>query len=368
MGPRTRWVIGLGCLAGFGLLVWSPSPAQAGAGDEAAPSGRARPQATAGLLSPVERLAPEIALGPEDLAFGPDGALYAGIEGGRLLRNPASGGPATTLAHTGGRPLGLAFDRQGRLLVADAQRGLLAVGAGGRVTVLADGEGGLPFRFTNGVAVGPSGAVYFTDSSSQRGPDGLYPEMLEGRPHGRLLRYDPATGAVARLLDGLYFANGVAVGPDESYLLVAETFAYRVTRYWLEGPRAGQTDTFVDNLPGFPDGISYNGDGVFWLALFAPRSALLDAFNDWPLVRGLLARLPAWLLPTPGRYAHVLGLDTDGRVVHDLRDPAGTYAPISSARQHREWLYLGSLTERGIGRVALPGAAINARTLATARE
>ena len=71
-------------------------------------------------------------------------------------------------------------------------------------------------------------------------------------------------------------------------------------------------------------------------------------------VRGRLARLPAWLRPGPVRYALVLGLDRDGRVLYDLRDPEGGYAPISSARQHGDWLYLGSLTERAIGRVAVP--------------
>jgi hypothetical protein len=180
--------------------------------------------------------------------------------------------------------------------------------------------------------------------------------MLEHQPHGRLLRYDPASGSVTRLLGGLHFGNGVAVGPEEAYLLVAETFAYRVTRYWLAGPRAGQAEPFIDDLPGFPDGVSYNGEGRFWVALFAPRNALLDALADWPRVRGLLARLPTWLLPAPARYAHILGLDTDGRLVHDLRDPEGHYAPISSARQQGDWLYLGSLTEAGIGRVARPRA------------
>jgi sugar lactone lactonase YvrE len=75
------------------------------------------------------------------------------------------------------------------------------------VAVLAAGEGGLPFRFTNGVAVGSSGAVYFTDASSRHGPAEVYAEMLERGPHGRLLRYDPATGAVSRLLGGLHFPD-----------------------------------------------------------------------------------------------------------------------------------------------------------------
>lgn len=37
------------------------------------------------------------------------------------------------------------------------------------------------------------------------------------------------------LLKDLYFANGVALSKDESFVLVAETFQYRISRYWLKG-------------------------------------------------------------------------------------------------------------------------------------
>jgi sugar lactone lactonase YvrE len=305
-------------------------------------------------MPPVARLAADLVPGPEDLAVEPTGDLLAGTADGRILRYRTEAGTVEEIARTGGHPLGVALAGQGRLLIADARRGLLAVTASGEVHVLATGEGGLPFRFTNGVAMARSGAVYFTDASWRHGPEDVFKDLLEGRPNGRLLRYDPATGSVERLLDGLYFANGVAVDPDERFVLVAETFAYRVTRYWLQGPQAGRSGPFIENLPGLPDGISYNGEGLYWVALYAPRNRLLDALPDWPWLRWLLARLPAFLLPGPERYGHILGLDGEGRVVFDLRDPSGSYAPISSARQAGPWLYLGSLTERGIGRVAVP--------------
>lgn len=41
----------------------------------------------------------------------------------------------------------------------------------------------------------------------------------------------------------------------------------------------------------------------------------------------------------------------------DGRKPTGRYCEISGVRQHNGWLYLGSLAESSVGRVALPGAA-----------
>lgn len=45
------------------------------------------------------------------------------------------------------------------------------------------------------------------------------------------------------------------------------TMGLRVLRKWLKGPRQGETDVFIDALPGFPDGISRSADGNFWLCI-----------------------------------------------------------------------------------------------------
>lgn len=55
--------------------------------------------------------------------------------------------------------------------------------------------------------------------------------MIELNDLGRLLSYDPDTGSVAVLLDGLYMPNGVVLSPDERFLLLAETSIGRILRY-----------------------------------------------------------------------------------------------------------------------------------------
>jgi hypothetical protein len=173
-------------------------------------------------------------------------------------------------------------------------------------------------------------------------------DFLEGRATGRLLRYDPATRRVAVVLDYLMFANGVALGPGDEYVLVNETLAARITRYWLRGPKAGQSDIFASALPGYPDNLTYNGRGMFWVALPSSRNSALEALAGWPWLRKVVQRLPAQLREQKlGRMAWVLGIDTDGQVVHNLQDPAGRFGPVTSVIEVNGRLYFGSIGRAG---------------------
>jgi sugar lactone lactonase YvrE len=254
----------------------------------------------------------------------------------------------------GGRPLGLHFDAAGNLIVADAAKGLLSIAPDGAITVLATEAAGVPFGFTDDVDIGADGTIYFSDASAKFGYEDSIADVFEHRGNGRLLAYDPVKKTARVLLDGLYFANGVAVGPDQRFVLVAETGSYRIKRYWLAGAKAGTAEIFIDNLPGFPDGVSSNGSGIFWVAIFAPRNPAADVLAGSPFLRKVVWRLPDALRPKPERYSFLLGLDLEGRVVANLQDPDGSYAPITSVEQHGAVLYLGSLTEPAIGRIAAP--------------
>lgn len=307
------------------------------------------------LLSGTERLSLGHGFAPEDVAIDSQNRVYAGMDDGRIMRLQSDGTRPELFADTRGRPLGLVFDSDGNLIVADSIKGLLSVTANGVINVLATQADGIAFRCTNDVDVGTDGTIYFTDASSKFPLSTYKADLLEHGPNGRFLAYEPKTKTTRALLGNLHFANGVAVSPDQRFVLVVETGEYRVHRVWLNGPKRGEAEIFIDNLPGFPDGISSNGKDKFWLALVTPRDKTLDRLLPRPFLRKLVLRLPAFLQPAPKRYAFVLGLNSSGSVVANLQDGSSNcYAQIANAVERGGFLYFGSIGESAIGRFKLP--------------
>ncbi|MFJ3779241.1 SMP-30/gluconolactonase/LRE family protein [Streptomyces sp. NPDC090075] len=298
--------------------------------------------------------------GPEDVVTDPDGRVLTGVEDGRILRLDGLGDPDTPrvreLARTGGRPLGLELLPDGDLLVCDAERGLLRVGlADGTVQVLADTVEGEPLRFASNVVALPDGTLYFTVSSRRFPLDHWIGDIVEHSGTGRLLRLAPGARTPEVACDGLQFANGLAVSGDGTFLIVAETGAYRLTRYWLTGPRAGRAEFFAE-LPGMPDNLWRDGD-LTWVALAGPRNPPLDLFHRTPAaVRRAAARAAVHAPYRPAGTVAVVALDDHGRVVHHLaRRPSGFRMATSVCRTGR-LLVLGSVWEPGVAVCAAPTA------------
>lgn len=292
---------------------------------------------------------------PEDVALDDAGRLFAGLADGRVVRVDPESRTAAVVADTRGRPLGLEVDGDGTLVVCDTERGLLRVDPlTGAVHELVTAIAGRPLRFTNNAAVAADGTIYFSDSSERFGLAEFKGDLLAHSTTGRLLRRTP-DGTVDVLLDGLAFANGVALATDESFLLVAETGAYRVTRLDLTGPAAGGSRVVVENLPGLPDNLSTGADGRFWMAMPSTRNSLLDRLLPRPgWLRSAVWALPDRLQPEADRVAWAVAIDGDGRVLRSVDGPADAYHYVTGVREHAGRLYLGSLGESAIGVLALP--------------
>jgi sugar lactone lactonase YvrE len=173
-------------------------------------------------------------------------------------------------------------------------------------------------------------------------------DIVEHGGRGRLVAHDPETGLTEVVLEGLQFANGVTVSPDGSFVLVAETGAYRIRRLWLAGPAAGTSDVFAENLPGFPDNINFTDRGTVWVALPSPRLTSVDLLAPRPFLRKVVVRLPEALQPAPIRHGLVVELDRDGKAIRSLHDPSGEVALVTSVMERAHRLYLGSYKESSL--------------------
>ncbi|MEM7116487.1 MAG: SMP-30/gluconolactonase/LRE family protein [Chloroflexota bacterium] len=352
-------------LVGIGMLVilaalLRPSPIDAVSLDLPEPPAATAVLASNNLLQQAKRLAPGEIVHPEDIAFDDEGRLYTGSSNGRIYRisfhEDNSVANVEEFAETGGYPLGLHFDQQGNLIAAVKDIGLVAIDANGAVTVLTNATAGVPIIYADELDIASDGVIYFSDASTKYTWGWPY-DFLEGRPNGRFLAYYPDTGETAVLHDNLYFANGVVLAPDESYVLVGETAVARIMRFWLKGEQAGTMEIFAENLPNSPDNISVDENGRYWVAGNL-RSSQLETLHQYPFIKNQLAKLPfSFLRNMPQnealRYGFVLVLDENGQPIASLHDETGHIYSVSSAQPYGEHLYLGTLFGDAIGRLPL---------------
>ena len=251
-----------------------------------------------GVFAPNQALAAiaEIPVGPapEHVACDTQGRLYTSLAGGAVLRGTATG-DWDMIGNTGGRPLGLRLDGQGGLWIADSMKGLLHMSGNGDITVLTTSLDGEPLRFVDDLDIDHKGRIWFSDASQRFDYTQVALDFFEGSRTGRLLRYDSHTQKTEVMMDGLFFANGVTLGPNEDYVLVSETGMGRVHRLWLKGDKAGQRDILPTNCRAHLTIFASTGKALFGLP--CPHSVLTSTF--WPACRAFArccrsCRSPYW--------------------------------------------------------------------------
>ena len=293
-------------------------------------------------LEPINQILKGVGIGGEDIAKGPDGYFYTGYRDGRILRFNLKG-KYDIYANTNGKPLGIDFDHAGNLIVADAERGLLSIDQDKNITVLTDNVNGKKMLFVDDLDIASDGTIWFSDATELYTYNNSIYSLLENRATGRLLSYSPLTNDTKVHLNGLHFANGVALGPEEEYVLVNETGGAKIKRLWLKGDNKNKVDYFIDALPGFPDNISFNGIDTFWVALPAIRQPVIDALADKPFIRKLIGGLPAQLLTPKNSNGLILGLNLSGEVIHNFQDKQSPIVTLTSVNQWEKTLLIGSL-------------------------
>lgn len=288
---------------------------------------------------------------PEDVVADAEGNIWTGVEDGRIIRITRDGSSIQVMANTGGRPLGLAVARDGRLLICDSHRGLLRYDpATGTMETLVAEVAGRALTFCSNVVESSDGTIFFTESTSRFHYEYYKGSVVEGRPTGSLFRRDP-DGTVSVLAPDLYFANGVTLTADESALVFAETTACRLSKYWLTGSQAGSITPLVTELPGYPDNISTGLDGRIWVALVSDRNRLSERLSPRaPIIRTLMWRLlPYRWLPNPKPTVWVAAFDPDdGDIVTQLRAQHATFGLATGVVETPGRLWLGRIGGPGV--------------------
>ncbi|XP_043469735.1 adipocyte plasma membrane-associated protein-like [Leptopilina heterotoma] len=331
------------------------------------------------------------------------GKLYTGISGGYVVEIKENQ-EVSPIAKFGkecdghwqenicGRPLGMRFDKNGQLFVADAYYGIFKLDVtSGKYEKIVDIntpiDSKIP-KIINSLDVASNGDIYWTDSSTEFSlHDGVYTFLAD--PSGRLLRYNAKTKRNEILVENLGFGNGVILSDDESFVLVAETAISRVVKYNLKGPKAGKKELFIDGLPGMPDNIDSDGQGGFFITLAAYADSqnpqISQSLTPHPNIRKLLVRLlysieaPFKLVQTYypneciekiihsiGHFSSVnslgshnsviLRIDSNGKIIDVAYGTDGKVTGISSAFIHKDYLFIGSPFNDFVARIPLKEA------------
>jgi ribose transport system permease protein len=306
--------------------------------------------------------------GPEDVILDGDDHLYCGTRHGEIIRFFSPDYKRSEVfAHIGGFPLGLAFDRAGNLLSCVGAMGLYSITKSGEATKLSAETtrswtsvvDDARLRDPNDCDVAPDGRIFFTDSTTRYDAHDWALDSIESRPTGRLLCYDPRSGKTTTLLDNYRYANGVCIAHDGQSLFFAESWACRVHRYWFDGPKAGQVECVIKDMPGYPDNINRASDGTYWMAWLGMRTPSFDLALRHPSMRKRMTRrLPQdeWLFPNINTGG-VVKFEESGRIREALGDLSGAAHPmVTSMREHKGHLYIGGILNNRVGRYRIPGA------------
>jgi ribose transport system permease protein len=319
-------------------------------------------------LKNAEAIALDRIEGPEDIILDRSNNLYTVNRNGSIIRFLAPNYERREeFARIGGRPLGMAMDRDESIIVCIAGMGVYGVRQDRSVFKITDETNRTWYRFkddsrlwlADDLDIAADGKIYFSDATTRYDLSDWALDGFEGRGNGRLVCYDPGTGKTRTVLSNLAFPNGVCISHDGRAVLWVSTWLCRIYRYWIAGEKAGKLEIIADNLPGYPDNINRASDGKYWLALVGLRSPIYDLAMADPAFRTrMVKQIPPdeWLCPGIN-FGCVVKFDDDGNIIESLWDPGGVSHPtITSMREHKGYLYIGGLENNRIGRIPIPNA------------
>ncbi|MES1907108.1 MAG: hypothetical protein MHM6MM_000289 [Cercozoa sp. M6MM] len=265
---------------------------------------------------------------------------------------------------TCGRPLGILFDSQDNLYVADAYRGILRAPRSdpSQVEVLASKYADdSPIKFANSMLLDEEANVlYFTTSSDQYYRLQFVSVVVDNTPDGKLIKLDLNTGELEVLVDDLAFANGIqywsgrdgnGTRKDPAGIIINETNARRLRRYYLTGERAGQNDVFVQDIGGYADNLKSWGNDKYLVGLFTETQDWVTAIQEHEEIQEfMLQQDPLSVISKFDSLGLVKVVSATGRVLETWIDLTGAnFGQVAEAEVVGDELYLGSVVRPHYG-------------------
>jgi Strictosidine synthase len=260
-----------------------------------------------GGFSPNQRLEECEHLGDfpaaDALAVGPDGRLYVSAgdtvfacEGDRFQSRKVFAKVETAAG-------ALAWSRDAMLVVAIADRGLVALDKNGTIVArLAESAGG-PIHCVTAVATASDGTIFVTDGSRHNDPEQWLPDLMQNRlGSGRLVALAPGLRDAKVIADGLSWPAGAVVSHDEREVLFTESWKHRL----LAASRVdGRVRVIVKNFAGYPGRLARAASGDYWASFFALRTQLTEfVLREQPFRERMMKTVPPslWVGPTLGGH------------------------------------------------------------------
>jgi len=289
--------------------------------------------------------------GPEEFAFDDSGNIYCGVHKGAkgfsegaILKISAEG-KVEEFLKTDAWVTGMQFDSHGNLIALMNGLGLIQIDQNKNIEILATKDAkGQSILMGSGLTIAKDGKIYFANLSFENttSPKYINKLFLELKPTGGVYCYDPQTKLTQTLSNGNYFANGLELSEDESFLLLSETSKYRILKYWLKGEKAGTSEVFLDNLAGFPNNISRRDNGNFWIGFTTKRNDKLDNIHPKKGMKKFVYGLPSFLQPKAEKFGMIFEISETGKIVQTLFDTSGeSVMEAGAVKEFRNNLYIG---------------------------
>ncbi|MBA3039051.1 MAG: hypothetical protein KJ670_16015 [Alphaproteobacteria bacterium] len=197
------------------------------------------------------------------------------------------GAPVTALASAPDSSLAAGITATGIRLFGGAHDGLLLRHIGPR-----------PARGPTALAFGDADTLFVCLGSAHNEAEEWQRDLMEQRSSGSVWKVDLKTRAATCIADGLGFPNGILVRGEG--VVVSESWNHRLLRFDGTGGRP-RPQIVLEDLPGYPGRLSAAADGGAWLAVFAPRSQLIEfVLRERPYCTRMLREIPKelWIAPS----------------------------------------------------------------------